>query len=87
MHSGAFVALAYLAIVQTAIAFSLWYSAVGILGPAIAGLFAGLMPIAAALTVNPSAQMRMARPNKMKQRTRPGKETLSSAFYGGISVI
>lgn len=50
MHSGAFIALAYLAIVQTAIAFSLWYSAVGILGPAIAGLFAGFMPIAAALT-------------------------------------
>ncbi len=43
-------ALAYLAIVQTAIAFSLWYSGVGILGPAVAGLFAGLMPITAALT-------------------------------------
>ena len=50
MHAGAILALAYLAIVQTAIAFSLWYSAVGILGPAVAGLFAGLMPIAAALT-------------------------------------
>jgi len=50
MHLGAFGALAYLAIVQTAIAFSLWYSGVGILGPAVAGLFAGLMPISAALT-------------------------------------
>ena len=44
------MALAYLAVVQTAIAFSLWYSGVGILGPAVAGLFAGIMPIAAALT-------------------------------------
>jgi len=50
MHTGAIVALAYLAIVQTALAFSLWYSAVGILGPAVAGLFAGVMPIAAAVT-------------------------------------
>jgi len=50
MHSGAVLALAYLAVVQTAIAFSLWYSAVGTLGPAVAGLFAGVMPIAAALT-------------------------------------
>jgi len=50
MHSGAVLALAYLAIVQTAIAFSLWYGAVGRLGPAVAGLFAGVMPIAAALT-------------------------------------
>ena len=50
MHTGAILALAYLAVVQTAIAFSLWYSGVGILGPAVAGLFAGIMPIAAALT-------------------------------------
>ena len=50
MHAGAVIALAYLAIVQTAIAFSLWYSAVGILGAAVAGLFAGLMPVAAAIT-------------------------------------
>ncbi len=50
MHTGAIVALAYLAIVQTAIAFSLWYSAVRILRPAVAGLFAGVMPIAAAVT-------------------------------------
>jgi drug/metabolite transporter (DMT)-like permease len=50
MPSGALVALAYLAIIQTAVAFSLWYSAVGILGAAVAGLFAGVMPIAAAIT-------------------------------------
>ncbi len=50
MHAGAVGALVYLAVVQTAIAFSLWYSGVGILGPAVAGLFAGVMPIAAALT-------------------------------------
>jgi drug/metabolite transporter (DMT)-like permease len=50
MHSGAILALAYLAVIQTALAFSLWYSSVGILGAAVAGLFAGVMPIAAALT-------------------------------------
>ena len=50
MHAGAIVALAYLAVIQTALAFSLWYSGVGILGPAVAGLFAGVMPIAAAVT-------------------------------------
>lgn len=50
MHDGAIVALAYLALIQTALAFSLWYSSVGILGPAVAGLFAGIMPIAAAVT-------------------------------------
>jgi drug/metabolite transporter (DMT)-like permease len=50
MHDGAIVALAYLALIQTALAFSLWYSSVGILGPAVAGLFAGIMPLAAAVT-------------------------------------
>ena len=50
MPIGAIGALAYLAVIQTALAFSLWYSAVGILGPAVAGLFAGVMPIAAAVT-------------------------------------
>ncbi len=50
MHAGAIVALAYLAIVQTAIAFSLWYGAVDILGAAVAGLFVGLMPVAAAVS-------------------------------------
>ena len=49
MDASVILALAYLAVVQTAIAFSLWYSGVGILGPAVAGLFAGVMPIAAAL--------------------------------------
>ena len=50
MHAGAILALAYLAVIQTAVAFSLWYSGVGILGPAVAGLFAGIMPVAAAVT-------------------------------------
>ncbi len=50
MHTGALLALAYLAVVQTAIAFSLWYSAVNILGAAVAGLFVGLMPIGAAVS-------------------------------------
>jgi len=50
MHEGAIAALVYLALIQTALAFSLWYSSVGILGPAVAGLFAGIMPIAAAVT-------------------------------------
>ena len=50
MDAGELTALAYLAVVLTAIAFLLWYSAVGSLGPATAGLFAGLMPIAAALS-------------------------------------
>lgn len=50
MHLGAIVALAYLAVVQTAIAFSLWYSAVSILGAAVAGLFVGLMPVGGAVS-------------------------------------
>ena len=50
MHPGAIVALVYLAVVQTAIAFSLWYSAVSILGAAVAGLFVGLMPVGAAVS-------------------------------------
>ena len=50
LHTGAILALAYLAVVQTAIAFSLWYSAVNILGAAVAGLFVGLMPVGAALS-------------------------------------
>jgi len=33
---------------MTAIAFVLWYGAVDVLGPGSAGLFAGLIPIAAA---------------------------------------
>jgi drug/metabolite transporter (DMT)-like permease len=50
LHAGAIGALAYLAVIQTALAFSLWYGAVRTLGPAVAGLFAGVMPIAAAVT-------------------------------------
>lgn len=50
MHTGSIVALAYLAVVQTAVAFSLWYSAVSILGAAVAGLFVGLMPVGAAVS-------------------------------------
>lgn len=43
-------AIAYLAVVLTAAAFVLWYTAVQHLGPAAAGLFAGLIPVSAALT-------------------------------------
>lgn len=43
-------ALIHLAIAVTAIAFVLWYSAVGRLGADTAGLFAGLIPVAALLT-------------------------------------
>lgn len=50
MDRGEVFALAYFAIVVTAMAFLLWYSAVGRLGPGTAGLFAGLMPVAAALS-------------------------------------
>jgi drug/metabolite transporter (DMT)-like permease len=42
------VAIAYLAVVLTAIAFVLWYSAVGRLGTALAGLLTGVAPVAAA---------------------------------------
>ncbi len=43
-------AIGYLAVVLTAMAFVLWYTAVKRLGPATAGLFAGLIPIAGAAT-------------------------------------
>ena len=43
-------ALAYLAIVVTALAFVAWYAAVGALGTEQAGLFAGLVPITALLS-------------------------------------
>lgn len=43
-------AIIYLAVVLTAIAFVLWYTAVQRIGPATAGLFAGLIPIAGAAT-------------------------------------
>jgi drug/metabolite transporter (DMT)-like permease len=42
------LAIAYLAVVVTALAFVLWYSAVARLGAAHAGLFTGVVPIAAA---------------------------------------
>jgi drug/metabolite transporter (DMT)-like permease len=42
------IAIAYLAVVLTAIAFVLWYSAVGRLGSALAGLLTGVAPVAAA---------------------------------------
>jgi drug/metabolite transporter (DMT)-like permease len=42
------LAVAYLAVVVTAVAFVLWYSAVGRLGSARAGLLTGVAPIAAA---------------------------------------
>ncbi|MBN0042453.1 DMT family transporter [Cellulosimicrobium cellulans] len=43
-------ALAYLAVVVTAVAFLLWYSGLAAIGPARAGLFAGLLPVAALVT-------------------------------------
>lgn len=44
---GELVALAYLAVAVTAVAFLLWYSGLAAVGPARAGLFAGLMPVSA----------------------------------------
>lgn len=43
-------AILYLAVVLTALAFVLWYSAVDRIGPPTAGLFAGLIPLSAAMT-------------------------------------
>ena len=43
-----FVIAGYLAVVVTALAFVLWYSAVGRIGPGRAGLFTGIVPIVAA---------------------------------------
>lgn len=43
-------AMVYLAIVVTAVAFVLWYLAVQRLGASTAGLFAGLIPVAAAIS-------------------------------------
>lgn len=48
--AGELAALAYLAVVVTAVAFLLWYSGLAAIGPARAGLFAGLLPVAALLT-------------------------------------
>jgi drug/metabolite transporter (DMT)-like permease len=41
---------AYLAVVVTVVAFFLWYSSLPKLGPGLAGLFAGLIPIGAIIT-------------------------------------
>jgi drug/metabolite transporter (DMT)-like permease len=46
---GEIAAIAYLAVASTAVAFVLWYRAVAHLGAERAGLFAGLMPVSAAL--------------------------------------
>jgi drug/metabolite transporter (DMT)-like permease len=43
------VAIGYLAVASTALAFVLWYWALARLGPERTGLFAGLMPVSAAL--------------------------------------
>jgi drug/metabolite transporter (DMT)-like permease len=43
------LALGYLALASTAVAFVLWYRALARLGPERTGLFAGLMPVSAAL--------------------------------------
>lgn len=44
------VAIGYLALVVTSVAFVLWYAAVQRVGPATAGLVAGLVPLAGAVT-------------------------------------
>jgi drug/metabolite transporter (DMT)-like permease len=44
------LAIAYLGIAVTAVAFVLWYSSVGRLGAGRAGLLAGVAPVAAAAT-------------------------------------
>jgi len=43
-------AIAYLAVALTAVAFVLWYTAVQRIGASTAGLFAGLIPVSAAIT-------------------------------------
>nr|WP_218835708.1 DMT family transporter [Streptomyces sp. TLI_235] len=43
-------ALLYLAVLMTCVAFLLWYRALELLGPERAGLFAGLVPVTAALS-------------------------------------
>jgi drug/metabolite transporter (DMT)-like permease len=48
LRGGHVLAIAYLAVVLTAVAFVLWYSAVGRLGSARAGLLTGVAPVAAA---------------------------------------
>lgn len=48
LHGDDVAAAVHLAVVVTAMAFVLWYSAVGSLGPGRAGLFTGVVPIVAA---------------------------------------
>ncbi|WP_199520479.1 DMT family transporter [Kitasatospora sp. MBT63] len=48
--AGEAAALLYLAVMLTVVAFLLWYTALGRLGPERAGLFAGLIPVTAALS-------------------------------------
>lgn len=50
LNTGEIFAIGYLAVVLTAIAFVLWYTAVEHLGSGIAGLLAGLLPVSAAAT-------------------------------------
>jgi drug/metabolite transporter (DMT)-like permease len=47
--AGETLAIGYLAVASTALAFVLWYWALARLGPERTGLFAGLMPVSAAL--------------------------------------
>lgn len=49
LDAGDLLAAAHLAVVVTALAFVLWYSAVGRLGAGRAGLFTGVVPVAAAV--------------------------------------
>lgn len=49
LDAGDLLAAAYLAVVVTAVAFLLWYSAVRRLGAGRAGLFTGVVPVAAAV--------------------------------------
>ncbi len=48
LHSDDVMAAVHLAVVVTTVAFILWYSAVGRIGPGRAGLFTGVVPIIAA---------------------------------------
>jgi drug/metabolite transporter (DMT)-like permease len=50
LNVGDMAAIGYLALVVTAVAFVLWYSCVGMLGPSRAGLLTGIAPVAAAAT-------------------------------------
>lgn len=50
LTAAGWAAVAYLAVLVTAVAFVLWYSAVSALGPGRAGLLAGIAPVSAALT-------------------------------------